>query len=252
MSFLESIGGLARGVGGFLTGGGIGSTLAKTALLGYALNRMQRSMNKRNDAVRDQGSRVQLAPDTETSIPVVYGDAFVSGKVVDATLSDGNGVLWVCLVICEKTGNLINGNPSVITIQEVYWDGLKLEFQGDGTTVNKAFDEDGNSVDWNGLIRVFPFSGNSNSPVNLVTPFGTGNTQPAYNLFPNWTANHMMNDLVFALVRITYNSEKRLTTLGNMQFKVSNTMRKPGDVLNDYMQNTRYGAGIPAAEINIS
>lgn len=252
MSFLEALGGIARTAGGFLTGGGLGGTLARTALLGYALNRMQRSMNKRNDPPRDQGSRVQLAPDAETSIPVVYGDAFVSGKVIDASLGDSSGSLWVCVAICEKTGNLINGNPSVISINEVYWDGLKLDFQSDGITVNKAFDEDGNSVDWNGLIRVYPFSGGSDFPVKLTTVYNTGNESPAYSLFPNWTSNHKMSDLVFALVRITYNSEKRLTTLGNLQFKVSNSMRKPGDVLNDYMQNTRYGAGIPAAEINIS
>lgn len=251
MSFLDSLGALAKSAGGFLSSGSIGSSLAKTALLGFALNRMQNSINKKNDAVKNEGSRVQLAPDTETCLPVVYGDAFVAGKVVDAVLSDSNSVLWVCLAISEKTGNLINGTASAISIKEVYWDGLKLEFQADGSTVDKAFDEDGNSVDWNGLIRVFPYSGNSDSPINIGS-LAVGNTSPAYSLMPGWTANHDMTDLVFALLRITYNSEKSLTTLGNVQFKVSNTMKKPGDVLNDYMQNERYGAGIPAAEINIS
>ena len=251
MSFLDSLGDLAKSAGSFLTSGGIGSSLARTALLGFALNRMQNSVNKKNDAVKNQGSRVQLAPDTETCIPVVYGDAFVAGKVIDAVLSDNNSVLWVCLAICEQTGNMINGTASEISIEEVYWDGLKLEFLADGSTVDKAFDEDGNSVDWSGLIRVFPYSGDSDSPVNIGS-LAAGNTDPAYSLMPGWTANHDMSDLVFALLRITYNSEKSLTTLGNVQFKVSNTMKKPGDVLNDYMQNERYGAGIPAAEINIS
>ena len=61
-----------------------------------------------------------------------------------------------------------------------------------------------------------------------------------------------MNNLAFVLVSIVYNAEKNLTGLGNMQFKVTNTMKQPGDVLFDYMTNARYGAGIPEAEINKS
>jgi hypothetical protein len=58
-----------------------------------------------------------------------------------------------------------------------------------------------------------------------------------------------MNDLIFALVRVDYNREKNVTGLGDVTFEVSNSMFLPGDVLNDYMTNTRYGAGIASAEI---
>ena len=58
-----------------------------------------------------------------------------------------------------------------------------------------------------------------------------------------------MNNLVFALFKVTYNKEQRVTSLGDIQFKLSNTLTQPGDVLYDYMTNTRYGAGIAARDI---
>ena len=71
----------------------------------------------------------------------------------------------------------------------------------------------------------------------------------ARDLMPTWTANHAMTDLVFALVRVEYNKERNVTSLGDIEFKLTNTMTLPGDCVNDYMRNTRYGAGIPDAEI---
>jgi hypothetical protein len=58
-----------------------------------------------------------------------------------------------------------------------------------------------------------------------------------------------MSSLVFALVRVEYNKERNVTSLGDIQFKLTNTLSQPGDVVNDYMKNTRYGAGIPDTEI---
>lgn len=60
----------------------------------------------------------------------------------------------------------------------------------------------------------------------------------------------MMNDLNFVVVSVRYNAEKDIRNLGEWTFRVRNTMKQPGDVLFDYMTNTRYGAGIPEAEIN--
>jgi 1-deoxy-D-xylulose 5-phosphate reductoisomerase len=58
-----------------------------------------------------------------------------------------------------------------------------------------------------------------------------------------------MNNLVFAIVEVTYNKTKNVTSLPNMSFAIQNSMTMPGDCLWDYMTNTRYGAGIPASEI---
>jgi hypothetical protein len=58
-----------------------------------------------------------------------------------------------------------------------------------------------------------------------------------------------MDKLAFALVRVEYNKEKSVTSLGEIEFKMNNTMFEPGDCVYDYMTNTRYGAGIPESEI---
>ena len=58
-----------------------------------------------------------------------------------------------------------------------------------------------------------------------------------------------MSELVFCIVKIKYNKEKDITSLGEMEFKLNNTLTLPGDVIYDYMTNERYGAGIDSAEI---
>ena len=167
----------------------------------------------------------------------MYGDAFVSGVITDAELTNDNKTMWYCVTLCEKTGNLINGQPSVITFKEVYWNGLRLTFQSDGVTVGTAYGEDGEAVtSLDGLVKFYPFNGNSDSPTNFVNQ-GSGNNTSAYNLFPNWTGSHDMSDLIFCLVRVDYNKEKGTAGIGNLRFKLSNTMRQPGDVLYDYMTN---------------
>lgn len=243
MSFLKSI-------VGFATGDGIGSTLARTAVLGYALNRVLSNVNPKNQQPEDPGQRIQLNPNTENSIPVVYGTAFLSGSVTDAALTASKTTMWYCVTICEKTGTKISDDEqSDISIDEIYWNGYRVTLQSDGVTMQNYRDPQGN-VNNNvaGLVKFYLFSGNSDTPIN-ITSLSTGNTQPAYNLFPNWTSNHQMNDLVFALVRVDYSKENNITGLGELDFKITNTMSLPGDCLYDYLTNPRYGAGINAQEI---
>lgn len=250
MSFIDSLGSIAKKVGGFLGGNSLGSTLAKSALLGLALNKLQKNVNKSNEQ-QDQGTRIQVNPDTSFNIPVIYGQAYTKGTVTDAYLSTDKKTMWFCITLCEKTGSLINGDPSVISFNEVYWNGLRLDFKPDGYTVDIAYDDDGNSTNkFSGLIEIYPFNNGSTSPTTFTTE-STGNNQAATALFPNWDSNKSMSGLVFCLVKMTYNSKQKVTSLGEFQFKLTNSMKLPGDVLYDYMTNTRYGAGIPVEEINV-
>jgi len=252
MSFLNSIKSFGKSALGFLGGDSIGGTLARTALLGYALNRVLKSANKGRDELQDQGTQVVIDPDTNHSVPVLYGSAFVPGKVIDAHLETGNKNLWLAVVFCEKTGNLIDGSSSTITFEEAYIDNFRLGFDTDGVTVKNIYDDDENAGDvWNGLIKVYPFNNGSTSPTTFSSE-STGNTSNAYDIFPNWTSTKTLDGLAFALIRFTYNKKQKLTTVGkDIKFKLSNNMTQPGDVLNDYLQNTRYGAGVPSAEIDI-
>lgn len=257
MSWLEDLAGLGSSLFNSSAARGIAGSLASTAALGLILNQVNKSVNKENSVPEiaktsqpDRFVREQLSPDTNHSIPVVYGSAFIKGIITDAVLTDNNGVMWYCITISEKTGTLLSNNAdSVIKFNEIYLNQGRISFQADGFTVASTTSDDG-IVDssMNGLIKIYCYNNGSNSP---ILPDGYSNPSVLYatGLFPNWTNNHLMEGLVFALVRVQYSKEKNVTSLGEVEFKLTNTLSLPGDVLYDYMTNTRYGAGIPPTEI---
>jgi len=258
MSFLDSILDVGSAAWSGLTGPGVASGIARAGILAVMLREVTNSINDENEQTdqaqsqkADYGVREQVDPDTESSIPVVYGQAFLGGNITDAVLTNNNQTMWYCITLCEQTGTkLSDEQASAIEFQEVYWNRNRIIFQPDGITAAAFVDEDGVSSDSiNGLIKFYPFSGNSTEPVNFRGETN-GNGTAAYNLFPNWTSNHMMNELAFCLVRVDYSAEKSVTGLGTMEFKLNNSMTLTGDCLYDYMTNTRYGAGIVAEEIN--
>jgi hypothetical protein len=260
MSFLDSLIDIGRSAVNFFTGNSIGANLARTALTGYALNRVTRSINKENEAASEQtkqidpGVRLQVNPDTEYRVPVVYGEAIIGGAVTDAVLTNSNQTMFYCLTICEKTGNvnLGAGAASTFTFREIYWDDNRLAFASNGIDVIGYYDKTGTFCDTiGGQVKVYCYAGSSTTP---VVPLGytNGSLSNAYSIMPNWTSNHTMNDLIFAIVRVDYNAEKNVKGLGNMRFRIQNSMTQPGDCLYDYMTNTRYGAGINPAEIYTS
>jgi len=257
MSFLDSITDVGGAAWSGLTGSGVASGIARAGILAVMLREVQNSINKDNERKdeaksdrADFGVREQIDPNTESTVPVVYGQAFLGGNITDAVLTSDNQTMWYCITLCEKTGIKLSDNQqSVIEFKEVYWNRNRIIFQNDGVTALAFQDEDGVTSDSiNGLIKFYFFSGNSNTPVKLKGQ-PQGNNQPAYNIFPNWTANHTMSDLVFCLVRVDYSAEKQVTGLGRMEFKINNNMSLTGDCLFDYMTNTRYGAAIGAEEI---
>lgn len=243
MSFIDNIIGNA----GSLLGNeseSLGVTIARTAILGAILNRIHAANNKDNGKDEAKRNIITVDVDPDYSIPVVYGDAFVRGKVTDAYMDNNCDTMWFCITICEKTGYVQStGYPSAFTIPEVYWNDSKVQFKGDRFTVDKLISADGDVDDKvSGLIEIYLYGGNS------ITPLNGGGV--ATGLMPNWGTNEVMSDLVFALVKVEYDKDAGVTRLGNLTFKVKNTMKQPGDVLYDYMTNTRYGAGIDSGEIN--
>lgn len=257
MSWIDDIVSFGSNAVKMVASSDIGSSLAKTAVLGLMLNQMNKSVNKQNSlpdtansTQPDRFVREQMSPDSNHSVPVVYGSAFIKGIVTDAYMAPDNQTMWYCITICEKTGTLLStGQDSVISFNEIWWNNQKLSFNADGITVASATDSDGNvNTGVAGLIQVYCFNNGSTSPV-MPVGYTNPNTLYAFSLMPNWSPNHTMSDLVFCLVKVTYNKEKNVTSLGEFEFKMNNSLTLPGDVILDYMTNTRYGASIPAAEI---
>jgi hypothetical protein len=250
MSFLDSLVNFGKTA---LTGGGLGGSVLRTVITGLALNQFTKGVNKGSDQSRtqpeDQGVNVQTTASTENKIPVLYGRAVTGGQLVDVRMSNNNNTMHYVYVLSETTGNLIStAQPSVIQFNNIYWSGYKINFQSDGITLASLEDLQGNlRTNWAGNIRVWCYN---NGGDNGVVPVGySGPVPQAWGVVPGWTASWQMKGLVFAVVQVNYVRAFNLTGIGNMTFDIENSMRLPGDVLYDISTNTRYGAGIPAADI---
>ena len=253
MSFLSGLLDLGKSAVGILTGNSIVGTLARTAILGYAINKVSKNATKGNDTGTkniDEGVRLQVNPNADSKIPVLYGSAFFGGNIIDAAMTNSNKTMWYAIALTEKTGTIYSSSAaSAYTLNDVYWNDQRIIFNADGVTANYTVDRSG-VIDRNisGLVKVYFYAGGRTA--GQVPSGYTGTVPNAETLFPNWTSGtHAMSNLVFALVRVDYNREKNVTGLANTIFKVSNTLFQPGDVIYDYLTNSTYGAGITAGDI---
>lgn len=229
----------------WFTGNTTGAQLARTAVTGYALNQVTRAINKEqaSTTTADKGVRVQINPDPNAKIPVIYGRSAISGIVTDAIISDQKTEMFYCITLCEKTGRLSlgQGADSEITVTRIWRDNQALSFDASGI-VNGSVDDAGTfNTDINGLIQFWVYNNGSLDSQN--------STKAAWEVFPSWDPTNLMTNLVFVIVRVTYSKDKNITGLGDLTFEVKNTMSMPGDCLYDYMTNARYGAGIDSVGI---
>jgi len=83
--------------------------------------------NKRNNSSDvNQGGRVQVPPQTNNKIPVLYGNAYVNGIITDARLISTdqkiNNTMYYCIVLSETCNN----PNAVYGVDAVYWNDLRL------------------------------------------------------------------------------------------------------------------------------
>jgi hypothetical protein len=258
MSFLGSLFEVGKTAVGFLTGNSIGSQITRTVLTGLAVKKLGDINQKKNnepssveaEATPDYGVREQVSADPNTKIPVVYGHAYTGGKIVDVRMTDNNQTMWYCMALCERTGvKMSDSVQSTITFRDIFYNNSRVVFKADGVTLDHIVDANG-KIDraLDGLVEIYCYNNGSGNQV-AVQDFPLASPNQAYNLMPSWTSTDAMNNLVFVLVKVSYNSERNTAGLGNLVAKLRNDMELPGDVLNDMMTNTNYGAGIAASDI---
>ncbi len=194
----------------------------------------------------NQGTRIQLAPDTGNKIQVCYGNVLTSGPVCDANISNENKRMHFFIVLSEETDT----GTFTIGSQGIRFGDKKLIF-GSGATAHQitgVYDANGTTVNnWSGKIRVRVYAGGTSSGNQIFPVPGGGVTAvAATTMMPHWTTttDYKGTDLVFAMVELDYDAEEGLTNMDAMTFDLRNSLRSPGNVILDYMQNTRYGAGI--------
>lgn len=196
------------------------------------------------------GNRQQIPPATDNKVPVVYGSAWLGGTIVDLSITSNNQNLYYVLALCEVTNTNAGQTPDTITFGDVYYGGKKVTFQGDGYTVASLTDESTGEVNTQvaGKIAIYLYSNGSNTPVNS-SQTAIAVMQDA-NLVYKWDASKLMTNCAFAIVKLTYNQDARVTGIEQTRFQVTNSRHAPGDCFYDYLINTRYGAALPLSQID--
>lgn len=197
----------------------------------------------------DPGVRLQFNPSTETKLPVLYGRATFGGNVTDVALVNNNTELQVCLALAMITGNKIDGTPRTYEFFNVYMDNQRLNFRADGQVIASATDTEGNTnTAYDGKLGVYLYA----SSTEHVLPNGsedTGILVDARNVFSDWTTNHYMSGILFAIVRIAWDPDLGFDRFPDFKFDIANSMNLPGDCLFDYLTNDVYGCAIPVNNI---
>tara|TARA_R110001632_G_scaffold59286_1_gene144263 strand:- start:39 stop:2399 length:2361 start_codon:yes stop_codon:yes gene_type:complete len=148
------------------------------------------------------------------------------------------------MCISEKTGT------GDYTVYKIYRDDTTLNFGvgASSATVISATDPNATSTTTvNGKMRCRVYAGGT-AASNQIFP--VGNTVAATTLLPTINATTSYEGLVFAVFEMDYDVENGLTALGGINFDISNSLTEPSAVLQDYLLNSRYGAGLSASDID--
>ena len=192
---------------------------------------------------KDPGVTIQLPPATDNKLPILYGQAFTSGPIFDAAISNENKTMTYCIALSEET------QTGDFTCSQVFMNDVELIFTGNTVTSHRDPNQS-SDTNYSGKIRLNIYQGGS-AGANVIFPTsGTGSSTAATSIVPHWGVNHTANAMVFAVLQIDYDAENGLSGLPQMTFKMNNTLNNPGDVLNDFLTSSRYGAGLSNTDID--
>ena len=197
-------------------------------------------------SAKDPGVKVQLAPSTDNKIPVFYGTNLTGGLIIDAGISNSNDTMTYVIVLGEQT------DTGTYTVSKQFRGDQQLNF-GSGTSshiVTSVTDANATSAtDVSGKMRVRLYAGGTASS-DQIFPTNAANKVAATTLLSTIDASTNYSGLVYAVFQIDYDQENGLTGLGAYQAEITNSLSEPGAVLDDYLTNSRYGAGLSASDID--
>ncbi len=205
---------------------------------------------------------------SSAGLPIIYGFRRTGGTIVFLELDSTNKFLFLVLALCE--GQVNSGNkvflddeqitdlntsdssgatsPSSLIDQQIYY-GKFADIQNpDGSTTNQShvalqfFDGDDDQVNSSLLTGVFGYDRNS------------------------WTENHRLRGVSYIAMRLRFNPDvfSRIPTItvlmqgrkistfdGSSNESTGQYSTNPAFILLDYLKNTRFGKGVPIANIDI-
>jgi len=214
--------------------------------------------DQQNNAVRQQ-----VPPDTTNALPIVYGNAWLGGRFVDAVLSTDGFSMFYTIAISNISEN---GTFTFDKTKFYYGDRLITFDTVEPARVLSLTDGAGNvETKINGNLFIYLYRSTNAGVITNLDNGGTaaGSALPSVIMGPSapiaagqqWpTTNRQMNGTAFAVVKLVYNAEittglQPITFYGK-QYLNGQTVAKPGDVWFDYMTDVRYGGAIDVADIN--
>lgn len=197
------------------------------------------------------GNRQQIPPATDNKVPVIYGDAWVGGTIVDLSISSNNQELYYVMSLCEVTNTNTGQTPDVLSFGDVYYGGKKVIFDPvDQYKVTGLLDESTGVTDTAvaGKIEIYLYRNGSSQPTNSA--LSAIAVMSNADLIYKWGASKLMTNCAFAIVHLTYNADAGIRGIEQTRYQVLSPRFAPGDCISDYLLSTRYGAALPSAQIN--
>lgn len=194
----------------------------------------------------DVGNRQQIPPSTDNKLPIVYGEAWVGGTIVDLSISENNQDLYYVLALAEVTNN----GSDTITFGDAYWGGKKVTFRADGYTVASLTDESSGVVDTtvDGRMQFYFYNNGSFSPTNSSQ--SAVSVMQTSGLIYTWDNTKEMTNTAFVIIHLTYSQTANIRGIEQTRFQLTNSRTNTGDVFYDYLTNEVYGGAIPANQID--
>ena len=199
-------------------------------------------------SAKDPGVKVQVAPSTDNKLPVFYGTNLTGGLITDAGISNSNDTMTYVICIGEKT------DTGTYTVSKQFRGDQQLNF-GSGASshiVQSVTDANATaSNDVAGKMRVRIYAGGT-AASDQIFPTNATNKVAATTLLSTINGNTNYSGLVYVVFQIDYDQENGLTGLGQYTAEITNSLSEPGAVLDDYLTNSRYGAGLSSSDIDLT
>jgi hypothetical protein len=199
------------------------------------------------------GSRVQLPPNTDNKIPVVYGEAYMKPIITDAKISTDNQTMWYVLVFSEA---MESDTIGTFSFGDIYWADKRLTFDVSDQTRVVSWTDSNNvtSTKVDGNLYMWLYRDGSDEPINSADAAYSSAVLADTSIAEanRWDNTKKMSKLVFAVMRVKYNAEADLTGLAEITAQVKNTLSAPGSVIQDYLTNPRYGPYLGIDRVNTS
>ncbi len=194
----------------------------------------------------DVGNRQQIPPATDNKLPVVYGEAWVGGTIIDLSISANNQELYYVLALSEVTGN----GSDTITFGDAYWGGKKVTFRPDGFTVASLIDESSGVEDTtvDGRMQFYFYRNGSFAPTNSTQ--SAISVMQTSGLIYTWDNTKLMTNTAFVIIHLTYSQTANIRGIEQTRFQLTNSRSNTGDVFYDYLTNQVYGSALPVNQID--